>query len=40
MITTRNGSSLIQHHGGAELPCEGLWTLHRASFIGLSTPRP
>jgi hypothetical protein len=39
MPTTSHRSSLIQRHGDAELPADGRWTLHRASFVGISTRR-
>ena len=39
MPTTSHRSSLIQRHGDAELPADGRWTLHRASFVGITTRR-
>ena len=39
MHTASYRSSLIQRHGDAELPADGRWTLHRASFVGISTRR-
>ena len=39
MIVTPHRSSLVQRYGGAELPATGLWTLHRTSFVGISTRR-
>jgi hypothetical protein len=37
--TTTNRLSLVQRRGDAELPANGRWTLHRASFVGISTRR-
>ena len=39
MHTSYQRSSLILRHGDAELPADGRWTLHRASFVGISTRR-
>lgn len=39
MTTTLNPTSLIQRRGNAELPTGGLWTLHGASFVAISTRR-
>ena len=39
MPTTSHRSSLIQRHGDAELPADGRWTLHRASFVGITARR-
>jgi hypothetical protein len=37
--TITNRLSLVQRRGDAELPANGRWTLHRASFVGISTRR-
>ena len=37
--TTPTCTSLVQRLGDAELPTTGRWTLHRASYVGISAGR-
>jgi hypothetical protein len=36
---SRSSAALVQRRGDAELPADGRWRLHRASFVGIATRR-